>query len=1038
MNVKGLVRPKFSLFLLLGLLLVLMLAPVAKAAVWTDQADYAPGSVVTISGNNVGLTDPWIPGDTVTVEVVGPYDFQFAPIETTVGLDGTWSCQLTLSADAAVAVGDYTYTARAAGSLETQSGTFTDAVDFVVDASPTAARSGKFTIDLWRAGGAHDGGYPVVDATTSWTTPSSKKVTIGDQFSVYSVQQTVGAYTYVGWTYNGVGHAISDSTKTTIVSGQLTLYLNYGDRTAPAVTVKSKTPSSGSIVYGGGAVSVTFTATDVLNNVSGAEYRINGGAWTAATAADGSFNSKTEDFTVPYTPTAAGTVTIDARATDAATPANTSDGSTSQSFSVTKRPITVTADAKSKTYGDADPGLTYQITSGSLATGDNFTGALTRAAGESVGTRAITQGTLALSTNYTLTYVGANLTITPRPITVRADAGQGKVYGEGDPALFGWSITSGSLVTGDSFTGALTRDAGENAGSYNIIQGTFALNGNYDLTFTPGVFTINQAVLAVNAVNRSKTYGDADPALTYTLSGFKNGEDASADSADVSGAPNLSRVAGENVDTYAITVDDTGDLAAHNYSFTTGTAASFTITARDLVLTANHQTKLYGAGNPELTGTMVGVQNGDLVTDSYSTTATAASGVGDYPITPAANGTVAALANYNVILHSNTLTVTPRPITVTADAKSKVAGQLDPALTYTYPSGSLVTGDAFTGALTRDPGESWKADGYSITQGTLALTSNYDLTFVGAKLMINDVTSPTATASADRPPNANGWYRAPVTVSAVGSDEAGGSDIDSTTWKWSYVKNGVTTTGSTNSVTLDQNGEYSVTFTVKDNAHNSTTSNTVVVKIDQTVPVITLPTKTVFLLHDSSTPQWTARDLGGSGLATDASGTLSIDTSTITAAGASRSIVVTARDGAGNVTTATYTYRVVYLLGTMHFLQPINNDGSSLFKLGSTIPVKFQLVDAAGSPISGAVANISILFKDTSPDGTVVELVPVAVPNDGTLFRESGSGQYIFNLSTKKTTSTPAGTPVINRAGDWYVTATLNDGSTITDKLSTK
>ena len=41
---------------------------------------------------------------------------------------------------------------------------------------------------------------------------------------------------------------------------------------------------------------------------------------------------------------------------------------------------------------------------------------------------AIKQGTLALSTNYALTYVGADLTITARPITVTADA-KTKVYG---------------------------------------------------------------------------------------------------------------------------------------------------------------------------------------------------------------------------------------------------------------------------------------------------------------------------------------------------------------------------------------------------------------------------------------------------------------------------------------------------------------------------------------------------------------------------------------------------------------------------------
>ena len=78
---------------------------------------------------------------------------------------------------------------------------------------------------------------------------------------------------------------------------------------------------------------------------------------------------------------------------------------------ITPRLLTVTADAKSKVYGDSDPVLTYQVTLGSLVTGDDFTGSLTRVAGEDVGDYAILQGTVALSANYTLTYVGAYLTI---------------------------------------------------------------------------------------------------------------------------------------------------------------------------------------------------------------------------------------------------------------------------------------------------------------------------------------------------------------------------------------------------------------------------------------------------------------------------------------------------------------------------------------------------------------------------------------------------------------------------------------------------
>src|SRR5262249_12315304 len=76
------------------------------------------------------------------------------------------------------------------------------------------------------------------------------------------------------------------------------------------------------------------------------------------------------------------------------------------------RPITVSAKAQTKFYGATDPALTFTITSGSLAIGDNFTGYLTRDPGEKVGDYPIRQGTFSAGTNYDLTYVGANFTIT--------------------------------------------------------------------------------------------------------------------------------------------------------------------------------------------------------------------------------------------------------------------------------------------------------------------------------------------------------------------------------------------------------------------------------------------------------------------------------------------------------------------------------------------------------------------------------------------------------------------------------------------------
>jgi large repetitive protein len=98
-------------------------------------------------------------------------------------------------------------------------------------------------------------------------------------------------------------------------------------------------------------------------------------------------------------------------------------------LTITPLTINVTAtENQSKTYGDADPELTYGF-SPALIGDDTFTGALTRAVGEDVGTYAINQGTLALGDNYTLIFTGADFTITPLTINVTADA-LSKTYGE--------------------------------------------------------------------------------------------------------------------------------------------------------------------------------------------------------------------------------------------------------------------------------------------------------------------------------------------------------------------------------------------------------------------------------------------------------------------------------------------------------------------------------------------------------------------------------------------------------------------------------
>jgi len=90
----------------------------------------------------------------------------------------------------------------------------------------------------------------------------------------------------------------------------------------------------------------------------------------------------------------------------------------SGSLTITLRALTVTADNQSMTAGTAVPALTYTVGGLGLAGSDSLTGALSTLASSAsaAGTYAITQGTLAASANYTLTYSGGTLTVTAAPI----------------------------------------------------------------------------------------------------------------------------------------------------------------------------------------------------------------------------------------------------------------------------------------------------------------------------------------------------------------------------------------------------------------------------------------------------------------------------------------------------------------------------------------------------------------------------------------------------------------------------------------------
>ncbi|KAA5570019.1 hemagglutination activity domain-containing protein, partial [Pseudomonas aeruginosa] len=138
------------------------------------------------------------------------------------------------------------------------------------------------------------------------------------------------------------------------------------------------------------------------------------------------------------------------------------------------------------------------------------------------------QGDLAFHIgNFYLSFQVFKLTISMAMLYVIADA-KTKVYGVADPSL---TYQVSGLKNGDSagsiLTGGLNRAAGENVGVYGINQGDLALNsGNYDLSYQGNNLTITKAQLNVIADGKTKVYGDADPSLTYQVSGLKNGDSA--------------------------------------------------------------------------------------------------------------------------------------------------------------------------------------------------------------------------------------------------------------------------------------------------------------------------------------------------------------------------------------------------------------------------------------------------------------------------------------------------------------------------------
>jgi|GEM_PF-1464688 len=217
-------------------------------------------------------------------------------------------------------------------------------------------------------------------------------------------------------------------------------------------------------------------------------------------------------------------------------------------------------------------------------------------------------------------------------------------------------------------------------------------------------------------------------------------------------------------------------------------------------------------------------------------------------------------------------------------------------------------------------------------------------------------------------------------------------------------------------------GPTTVIWTARDASGNSATATQIVTVVDTRAPVITAPaTFNVTIGYPSTLLTGTATDI------VDPNPMLTNNAPVIFGSG-NTTVIWTARDDTGNVATATTTVTAT-VTAMYHFggiRQPIKVDGSSVFRLGRTVPVKFQLLDNNGLFVTNAIARIFVIRVNGGVIGKEIEAISTSAATTGNYFRYCHKeNQYIFNWSTRG----------LGR-GVWEIRIVLNDGTRRTVRVS--
>ncbi len=202
---------------------------------------------------------------------------------------------------------------------------------------------------------------------------------------------------------------------------------------------------------------------------------------------------------------------------------------------VTPASLVITADDRSKTYGEALTLGSTAFTAEGLVNSDTVD-AVTLASAGAAATANVGTGSYAIdaskatgtglddgagNSNYSITYVPGTLTVTPASLVITADD-RSKTYGEALD-LGSTAFTAEGLVNSDSVDAVVLTSAGA-AATANVGTGSYAIdasaasgtglddgagNSNYSISYVPGTLVVTPASLVITADDRTKTYGEA-------------------------------------------------------------------------------------------------------------------------------------------------------------------------------------------------------------------------------------------------------------------------------------------------------------------------------------------------------------------------------------------------------------------------------------------------------------------------------------------------------------------------------------------------